>query len=228
MKKWLLFLAIAIAASVMVYLEQQSSEGGSVGDASSRSGAIKLGGHVSLPTDRANVESIPVVGRTALEVTRNYIDLHRDEWKIQSHHELVGEEFQSPLGSRVRYSIYQEGLPVFGLGIAFRLNPDLQILEVENEYRPLEKADLQGPQLGVTEIVQDASKRYRFVADGNLANSTAKVLFAHPAESTPSLAIVIPMKESVTEKGKRSRGFQMMFRARDGQLLQRTASRAEF
>ncbi len=216
MKKWLLFLAIAIAASLFLYFQMMAKNSPAMGVFSSKAPLLS-----GLPAAR------PVIrqpgGRTPREVAQNFIDAHREEWKIQPHHELVPEISRFPLGSRVHYQVLQDGIPVVGMGIDVRMDSSLQVVEVQNEYRPLEKADVKGSQLPVGEILKEASQHYAYQPDTNAesAASSNQILFVSEAMTTPELAVVIPLV-----KGTQS--YQVVFRASDGQFLGRSKSRSEF
>jgi len=217
MKKWLLFLAIAIGVTLFILFQAQSGRGPSqIGQGLSPMKA-------QMRVTRAAAAGFPQYeGRSAREVADKFIEAHRETWQIQAHHELRGDVTDSPMGSRVHYEVYQDGMPVIGLGIDIRLNRDLEVVDVENGYRPLEKADLNGRQLPVEEIVKETSERYKMQPDGEIADAESlKILFASEASTSPEVALVLPLR-----KGLQS--YQVVIRASDGQLLGRTKSRSEF
>lgn len=210
-----MFLAVAIAVSVWTYVRDHS-----VGGAMAKKDYLPNRKVSALPQQRASFDPIVISGDSPLEVTRKYLDDHREELQLQEHHALKPEEYRSPLGSSVRYQVYQEGLPVIGVSIGFRLDRNLRIVEVENEYRPLEKADLNEPAMPPAQLAEEAAERYGLVADAAGVDS-GRVLYAHPASLKPQVAVTVPMKEPT----KHGRGVLMLLRASDGQLLQRTYSR---
>lgn len=215
MKKWLLFLAVAIAVSVWTYVrEQASSFGPSAGRKYVPNRRVS-----ALPQRRASMAPIVVSGDSALEVTKRYLDENREELRIQEHHAMTAEEFRTPLGTSVTYRFTQDGLPIVGLSLSFRLDRDLRIVEIENEYRPLEKADLDEPALPVAQLMAETAERYDLAADPSL--EVGKVLYAHPASLKPHVAVTVPMKEP----SRHGRGVLMLLRASDGQLLQKSYSR---
>jgi len=223
MKKWLLFLAIAIGAALFLFFQMNTGrQPNTVGQNQPKGIHRTLKMVKREPTSREPLKQFG--GRTPRETADNYVEAHREEWKLQAHHELRGEVSRSPLGSSVHYDIYQDGLPVVGVGIDIRMNRELQVVEVENGYRPLEKADTHVAQLPVEEIVKVAGDRYAYRADGPV-QTESRILFASEAMTSPQLAVVVPLVKE-TDKGVQS--YQVVFRATDGQFLGRTISRSEF
>lgn len=220
MKKWLLFLAIAIGAALFLFFQMNSGRrGASIGQhsAPARTEALRV--------VKRQAASLPQYGgRTPREAADLFVEAHREEWKIQSHHELRSEVSRSPLGSSVHYDVYQDGIPVVGVGIDIRLDRELRVVDVENGYRPLEKADTSVAQLPVEQIVKEAGDRYAYRAEGPV-ETTSRILFASEAMTSPELAVVVPLIKQ-TDKGVQS--YQVVFRATDGQFLGRTKSRSEF
>lgn len=222
MKKWILFLAIAIAASLWIFVIQKKTE------RHFNSSSLTIQGNL-VPSfgqgrsGRGIAAAMKVSGRTSLEVARNFVELHRAEWKLQSHHELVPEVYRSPLGSRVKFAIVQDGIPIIGLALEVRMNRNLEVVGFENEYKPLEKADLSSPTLSVSEVFQGASARLHLEPAPGSEDHVGKILFPVAGAPAPQLAYAVSMKDP---EGK-ARLYQMVFRAADGQVLAKQQSRTE-
>ena len=248
MKKWLLFLAIAIAVSIWTLAGSRENR--------LRTGAKRSSPSSSVFSKQATLTTLSLSspgvfpGKTPIEVTENFLLQHRKEWNLQPYHRLEAQQFLTPLGTSVNYQVTQDGIPIVGMSIRFRLDRFLRIVEVENEYRALEKADLNEANLPVTKVVRQTETDYGLVSL-DLPNSTSEqeqgdvesathassstsepvlpshsaasetVLFAHPASMKPTVAYAIDMKE----KKSRPRGVLVVVRASDGQLLARTYSR---
>src|SRR5262245_33289337 len=109
MKKWLLFLAIAIAASLWFFLFNTTRAPSAVSRSpialTRQAGMSPVAS--ALPKKRSATVDKEVSGRTPLEVTLNYLEKYKAEWQIQQHHDLIPEVYRSPLGSRVKYSVQQ-------------------------------------------------------------------------------------------------------------------------
>jgi len=155
------------------------------------------------------------------EIAEEYLVQHRDSLRLQPHHELRPEVYETPIGSTVRYGVFQDGLPIVGIGIEIQLDRDLAITRVNNEYRPLKKADLSEPMLTQEDVLEKVSSR--FVTDSDRVAQSSSLLYVEPGSDQPSLAYSVPVREM----GKRSRSMQVLVRASDGQILRKSFSRAD-
>lgn len=165
-------------------------------------------------------------GSDPVEVTREFLNAHREEWKLQTYHELRPVEHRTPLGSQVKYAVYQDGIPIVGLAIDFRLAANLQILEVDNRYQSLERLDLDSLQILNEEEISETALGKQYRPDPGVSNQFSKVLVVVPGQNTPELAYVAAVREQTLDS--KSRPVKLLLRATDGQILKKSFSRAEF
>lgn len=180
---------------------------------------------LALPSVPLNFRSLTSVVATAkkspLEVANAYLEAHKSLWKIQQHHQLRPVEFRTPLGSKVKYSVFQGNIPVLEMGIEIQLDRNLNVTQVQNSYRPIAEVNLKTPALTAAEVVEKNGDRYQLEEESSILSP---VLYSRLGDAAPELAYVV----SVKEKGQESHSFQILFRASDGQVLSKSIARTEF
>jgi hypothetical protein len=164
---------------------------------------------------------VKVKGNNPIEVATEYLEEHREEWNLQPYHDFRAVEFHTPLGTKVKFSVYQSDVPIVEMGIQMEIGRDLTVLNVQNKYQPIAKADIDLRGLDAEQILGKNSGRYE--ADGE-SKLPPPVLFVRPGSRQPELAYLL----SVKDRGLDSRPVQILFRASDGQVLAKTLSRSEF
>ncbi len=146
-----------------------------------------------------------------------YVTLHRDALGIQSHHQLKPEEYRSPLGSAVKYSVYQGKHLVMGLQLEIFVNKKGSVSRVSNGYRPVEEAG--------EEAWEAPAKNF---TDGVTVFETesAPVALLFVPENSPASkaepAYAVQVKNKTTQETH-----QGIFRASDGQMLALSKGRGE-
>lgn len=170
---------------------------------------------VRAPSSTENIKKSPT------DIANEYLSGHKALWKIQPFHALHPVEFRTPLGTKVKYSVFQGEVPIVDMEIEIQLDRNLNVSNVQSNYRPLEMAAVKNPALSAEDIVNRNSDRYETEGEAKL---TPPVLFARPGNATPELAYLV----SVRDKSQASRSVQILFRASDGQVLSKSVSRAEF
>lgn len=158
--------------------------------------------------------------KTAMETADAYLNDHQAEWKIQPFHQLRPEEFKTPLGTKIKYSVFQGQVPVIDMGVEIQLDRNQNVIDVQNQYRPLEKADMDNL-LSLEEIVDRNSERYELHGEERLS---PPVLFVRSGSNVPEAAYLI----SVKDKTRDARSVQILFRASDGHIISKSVSRSEF
>jgi hypothetical protein len=157
----------------------------------------------------------------AAEIAQAYLEAHRETWGIQAHHQMKPEVAQSPLGSVVQFSVYQDEIPILGMGIEMRLGWNGEILEVKSQYRPVSAVDVNQPVVSPEAFLAGASGRFEAAAGSGPASS---VIYLPPGDGEPIMAIAM----MVHRTGHPEQSVQAVFRASDGQLLGLSSARAEF
>jgi len=157
------------------------------------------------------------VASSALEAARIYIEAHRAEWKLQPHHQLRVEESRNPLGTKLRFAVYQGKYPVLGAQIQMRVDGTNRVREVHNGYTPVPAVDVEssfaGKSLGAK------------LADGSVVvngSPAAQVIYVSPGSSEGIAALAVTVR---TAEGLER---QALVRASDGQVLNLSVPRSEF
>jgi hypothetical protein len=154
---------------------------------------------------------------SAVNAANTYLALHREELGIQSYHQLKPEEHVSPLGTAVKYLVYQGSHLVMGLTLEIFVNRKGAVSRVVNGYRPIEEASEQAWNQPVREFVDGLTK---FEAE-----STPVPLFYVPESSSvvkAEAAYAVEVKNKLTQETH-----QGIFRASDGQVLALSKGRGE-
>lgn len=159
-------------------------------------------------------------GRTALEVAQSYLKAHREELKIQPYHDLRPVEFKTPLGTTVKFTTFQDNLPLLGLEISVQVTNELTIADVQVSYRPVKVANLKVPLMSPQEVLERIA--YRYDPEPNSVVGATTVLYVHPESDEPELAYVLGVKDRSRIRGP---VVQAIIRAMDGQLLGRGVAR---
>jgi len=151
-----------------------------------------------------------------------YVEAHREEWGIQAHHDLRYDyTYANPLGTLVKYKVFQGDLALQGMDVEVRVGRDHGVKDVAVHYVPAKEVDLNAPSLSAEEIVDSVEDRFEQVP-GQTA-STSMIFTPSAAGSQPVLAIAMTMRR----KGG-TEPVQAIFRASDGQILDLTVARGEF
>lgn len=159
-----------------------------------------------------------------LEIAEKYLRAHTDELGLRPYHEFRPAVFQNPLGARVSYQVYQDGVPVVGSELRLQIGKNQDVIDVDNRYVALERVVLKegnyltGPQL------QELVRVSNYLPDPSGLGDPSRVIFPLPGSTSGELAYVISAREP---SGSR-RPVQILLRATDGQVLGKTFSRMEF
>jgi hypothetical protein len=172
--------------------------------------------------DVAQALNAEVADSQVRRVADDYIDTHREEWGIQAHHDLRYDyTYANPLGTLVKYKVYQGDFVVQGMDVEIRLDREGGVKDAAVHYVPAKEVDLNAPALSAEEIVDSVGDRFESVP-GQTAN-TPLIFTPSAPNSQPVLAIAM----TVRRKGG-NEPVQAIFRASDGQILDLTVARGEF
>lgn len=221
MRKFL-FTVFLLVAMILLWpsSEPLESEAGS-DQVESRQASVSLS--ASKPRRVTPLTGNELLGETPEEVAKAYIDLHRSEWGIKNYHRLHPTVFRTPMGTRINYAVYQDQIPIIGLGVRIHVDRNLRVKEVENEYRPLSRVDVPDDLPKPRDLAAKTFEDYYDVDEG-AGLSEAPVLVPVNGSDKPVVAFVIPARE----RTRRRRPVQLLLRADDGQVLRRSVSREEF
>ncbi|MFM8270476.1 MAG: hypothetical protein ACKN9V_09840 [Pseudomonadota bacterium] len=142
-------------------------------------------------------------------------------WGIQEYHQAQLESFDSPLGKTLVYSFSQDGIPILGMNIRLKEQPDGSLIEEENTYRPISRVPMNR-----VALEQQAAK---------LKESQGR--FDLTGVSTDSLVIIVREGMQEGELSFTTSAFdkmgaggltQLVIRSDDGKILQKSFGRKEF
>ncbi len=176
-----------------------------------------------LPASEIPATEIPKnLSVTSNEAAEKYLAEKRREWGVRDYHELRAQTYESPLGTKVKYSAFQDGLPIIGSEIVLEVTKDTKDVSVaENSYQPLEKVDTRQRTLDYGVILEKNPGRYKI--DLTVTTGVSKVLFVAPGSDRPELSYVMAVKENGNGPTE-----NLVFRATDGMVLGRQTARSEF
>ncbi len=171
------------------------------------------------PSERERVPTAALVespedgAERALRAAEAYIESHRDDWNLQDHHTLqVDTTFKSPIGTVVKYDLYQGDLKVYGYGAEIRVGMDGETVESANlNYHPFPEADVKQAALSTEELGDSLDGRYEW----DSSSPSTAMLFVPPGDNAvPVLAHALTVRKPGSEHP-----VQGLFRASDGQAL---------
>lgn len=163
----------------------------------------------------------PSLAMTSNEAADKFIEQKRREWGVREYHELRPTTFENPLGTKVKYSAFQDGLPIIGSEITVDVTKDREVSVSENNYQPLKKADLSQPTMDYETILEKSPSKYKM--DLSVSAGVSKIIYVAPGSDEPELSYVMAVKENGTGPTE-----NLVFRATDGQVLGRQPGRSEF
>jgi len=174
------------------------------------------------PVHEANDRPVAAVD-SPQGITDRYLMEHGEELGLKPWHELRPSVFQTPLGARVNYQVFQDGLPILGAELHMRLGRD-NVVHLENQYLPLEKVDVNPKDAIDTAQVHELMKVSNYLPDPSVGTEPAKILVPVQGTNRAELVYVV----SAREPGGSRRPVQVLLRASDGQVLGKNYSRMEF
>ncbi len=167
--------------------------------------------------------SIPVPARlasTAGEAAEKFLNDKRQEWGIREYHEMRPVTYETPMGTKVKYAAYQDGLPILGSELTLEVSGDRDVSLGQNSYQAVKKADTTQPVLEFNQVLERTGK---YQLDMSATSGVSKLLFIPPGSDEPELSYSMAVKENGSGPTE-----NLIFRASDGQILGRQAPRAEF
>jgi hypothetical protein len=181
---------------------------------------IEVNPTVPVPVQELRNPAGQIRSTRPIEIARLYLEEHRKQWKLQDHHQFVPQESMSPLGSRVRFGIYQDGIQVLGMGIELMVKSTGEVREISNDYVPLHRwtGDVKD---FVSEDSISAKLKDSYELDSSVPISRA--LVPVPVSHDVEAVLVVSAK-----KIGRSETQTLLVRASDGQILNKAVPRKEF
>ncbi|NBT58440.1 hypothetical protein EBT16_06615 [bacterium] len=167
--------------------------------------------------DEKSVEVLPV---KAIKQTGAKFETI-EQLKIQEHHEVQRESFDSPLGKTIVYSFSQGGIPILGMAIRMRQESNGTLVEEENTYRPIPPIPVNRQVLEEqANLIKENSSRY----DLSSLSPESLVILVREGIDGGELAFTA----TSTDKLRSNHPVQVVVRADDGKILRKSFSRKEF
>lgn len=164
-----------------------------------------------------------LLGSTAKEIADNYLLVYKESLGIQDYHTAQGVEHKTPLGSIIKYTFSQDSVPIVGMEINIRIGSNLMVEDIENNYRALERAE-------INNLLEDAQRE-------DLAQLLPSRYGVDPSSGPPDTILYVTAQDPspvpsyvvrTTDRGKQNRKVDLVIRAADGQILGISVPRQEF
>ncbi len=149
-------------------------------------------------------------------IANEYLTSKKEEWKIQPYHELRTSEVKLPLGTKITYSVFQDGVAIPGQEIQIVISKRGKILSIDNQYQALEKADPLASDYST--VLKRAKEKFEVVNE----EPNEVLLYVVPGIQKPAYAYPITVK---SKKGIKE---ELLIRASDGEVIAKAVSRKEF
>jgi len=221
MSRWLLLGVILIAIGLgLSDLLKISKPGGQVEIAETRPATEVVPSAVPVPVQEIRDPAAQIRSTRPLEIAKLFLEEHRKEWKLQPHHQFIPQESVNPTGARVRFGVYQEGLPVLGMGIELMVKSNGEVQELSNDYLPLNKWVGDEKEFVSLDTIS-AALRDKYELDPSVA--AGRALVPVPASDNVEPVFVLSGKRVGSKISQ-----TILVRATDGQILGKSTPRKEF
>ena len=224
MKKFLVFGAV-IAIGILAFLDFKEQERDEVshrvrprGFEVRRQAGLGSWGVPGRTTVRAITVDSP------LEIAEQYLRSHTEDLGLRPYHEFRPTVFQNPLGARVSYQVYQDGLPVVGSELRLQIGRNQDVIDIDNRYVAIEKVQVREADYLTQTQLQELVRVSNYLPDPSVGTDPSRVIFPLPGSTSGELAYVVSAREPAGSR----RPVQILLRATDGQVLGKTFSRMEF
>lgn len=141
------------------------------------------------------------------------------KWALPKHHELKTERFHSPLGSTVIHHFSQNGVPIVGMEIRVKQEPN-GLLEEENTYRAIAEIPIDRDRVA-EQVLDLKSKPGRY--DLSSLSADSLVILVRDAMSEGELAFAT----TAIDRAGTGEPTQLLIRVDDGKILKRSFGRRE-
>jgi len=220
----LIFIAITISLVAILFMSESQLPNTTDASRQARPQMGSVASSVLFPLQRPAAHSTLsdiASPQSALEEANAYLSAHRAEWHIQKYHELRPRLTTTPLGSTIRYDVFQSGVPVLGIPIILHVDLTGKI-NADLYYRPIGEVNISNPSVMTSEDVLNTVAD-KFSEDPAVGSNPSKVIIANQA-SSGDLAYAVP----VLDKESGNTPVEVFLRASDGQILRKVRGRGEF
>ncbi len=162
----------------------------------------------------------------ALQVANQFIIENPDLFPIKSYHQLKGETYENPLGTRVNYQVFQNRTPILGFTIQLSVGVGHQVSIISNEYHPIERVEMDERYLlSVNEILQEHNQRFKLSVAEENEGRESHIIIVDPSYAKAEMGTVVSVIEVAS---KQKAPIEAVFSSRSGQLLARHVAKSEF
>ncbi len=195
--------------------ETESADEAVLSDLAPRQAAIAIPGRRALAAAQSVIETL-TSSETPEKIAAKYLEENRVNWGVQEHHEIRADLSATGSEGPIRFSVYQAGVPVWGMKFEVKVGANGEVEDVQANYRPISEADLSQPRLKHEELAEALEAEYEIDKTGPPATA---VVFSggSDAEAVPALVMTLKNKTSNTSG-------QALVRMSDGQVLNLTAA----
>jgi hypothetical protein len=145
----------------------------------------------------------------ARAAAERYLNERREEWKVRSYHEMHAQVFVTPLGATVKFTPFQDNLPVVGMDLELSVDRQLKVSLANSSYRPVPRVETR-PEISVEEAMEKISDQ--FTAEGE-GHGATPVIFLPAGMENAELAYVVQARD------KNKRSANVTLRANDARVI---------
>lgn len=157
----------------------------------------------------------------AMAIANQFVEAHREEWRLQPYHELRAAVFESPFSAKVAYQVYQDNLPIIGMRIVVEVDRNRKAILFESNYRSVERLDVSRVEaMTELDLIRGLGERYE---ERREVKELTQALNLVDARNVPDLVFVVRVLDRSLNQPA-----QLVLRATDGQLVQKSFAKKEF
>ncbi len=154
--------------------------------------------------------------RDILELANNYIEKNRLSLGIREYHKLSPTLYRSPLGTSIKYSVYQDELPIIGFEFLLDFDDKNNLISLKKRYFPVEKVEFRVP-------LSDEQLEFIFNQNGlKKENSHVSYVLVPKGEE---LELAISFSGRLLKNNQKT---NLLISVNSGKILFRTFPRKEF
>jgi Zn-dependent metalloprotease len=195
--------------------ERETAEEAALSELAPRQASIAIPGRRALAAAQTMIETL-ASGQTPEKIAAQYLEENRVNWGVQEHHEIRADLSAPGNDGPIRFSVYQAGIPVWGMKFEVKMGANGEVEDVQVNYRPISEADLSQPRLKHEELAEALEAEYEIDKTGPPA-TTVVYSGGSDSEAVPALMMTLKNKNSNTSH-------QALVRVSDGQVLNLTAA----
>jgi Zn-dependent metalloprotease len=195
--------------------EEETADSAALSELAPREAAIAIPGRRALAAAQTVLETL-TSSETPEKIAAKYLEQNRENWGVQEHHEIRADLSAAGVEGPIRFSVYQAGIPVWGMKFEVKMGINGEVEDVQANYRPISEADLSQPRLKHEELAEVLEAEYEIDRTGPPAT---EVVFSGGSDAEAVSAVVITLKNKNSNTAT-----QALVRLSDGQVLNPTVA----